>query len=471
MLEIKNGTVIDAVSSVPRHDVSVWIEAGRIRAIGRPGSDDAVRGDAHETVDARGKFIIPGLMDANVHLLLDMRLENLAHYEGRYQDLIIEAAQVALKNGLTTVFDTWGPRKPLMAVRDRIAAGAVQGSRIYCAGNIVGLDGPISKDFLWRGLEVASTAMVNRINAMWSENVGPELSWMTADEVGQEVRAYIGTGIDFVKYASSEHRSGDPTTFLQFSPRAQAAIIAETHGQGLTVQAHTFSVESLRVSVEEGCDIIQHSNMTGPRPIPDETLELMATRQAYSTVFPFTQARLEKVMSMAGGHTRLFRSGDVNVLNLIKAGAPLLLGTDAGIMSPDAAGDPTFGKSWFVSGEENLGELGQGHFHWMKAMEEKGFPAFEILRAATRNIAVAYKKGKDLGTVEVGKIADLLILDANPLERAANYRRIHAVIKDGVVIDRSQLPQVPLLTRRDQHREYEGLVRRQTHSVGFPLCC
>ncbi len=70
-------------------------------------------------------------------------------------------------------------------------------------------------------------------------------------------------------------------------------------------------------------------------------------------------------------------------------------------------------------------ELGQGHFHWMKAMEEKGCPPLEILRAATKNIATAYRKDRDLGTLEPGKIADLILLNENPLQSAKNYRSIH----------------------------------------------
>ena len=69
-----------------------------------------------------------------------------------------------------------------------------------------------------------------------------------------------------------------------------------------------------------------------------------------------------------------------------------------------------------------------------------------LLKAATRNIAVAYGKDKDLGTLEAGKIADLLILDKNPLQAAANYRGIHAIFKDGVRVDREALPAAPLLT-------------------------
>src|SRR5258708_30904401 len=111
-LLVSGATIVDGVEDHPIQGHSIWIENGRIKAIGQHG--DLNIPTSVKVVDARGKHVIPGLMDANVHLLGDIRLENLVRYEHRYEELIAEAAQVALKNGLTTVFDTWGPRKPLI---------------------------------------------------------------------------------------------------------------------------------------------------------------------------------------------------------------------------------------------------------------------------------------------------------------------------------------------------------------------
>src|SRR5579862_4278272 len=142
---IVGATIIDAVADKPVLGRTIWIEGGRIKAI--EPREQLGTPPATEVIDAHGKYAIPGLMDANVHLWGTTRLEKLAYYEDRYQDVIVEAAQLALKGGLTTVFDTWGPRKALMSVRNRIDDGDVIGSRVFCAGNIIGLDGPLSLDF------------------------------------------------------------------------------------------------------------------------------------------------------------------------------------------------------------------------------------------------------------------------------------------------------------------------------------
>lgn len=465
---ITGATLIDGVSERPQMGQDILIEGSRIKAIGRR-DELKVPADA-QVIDARGKFVIPGLMDANVHLLLDMRLENLVRYEDRYEDLIAEAAQVALKNGLTTVFDTWGPRRHLMAVRDRIAAGDLIASRIFCAGNIVGLDGPCSADFLAKSAEIASGVLVDRINAIWAENVGPELTWMTPEKVAEAVRAYIGTGVDFIKYAGSEHRvPTGPSAFLAFSPRCQVAIVQEAHRAGLTAQAHIQSVEALHVAIESDCEIIQHCNITGAVPIPQETLELLVKNGTASTVFPLTQRRYE-VFKRNGDllTSRVFTEASVatNVRNLIESGAILLMATDAGILAAETAGDPALGVVY--SGEDNLFELGQGHFHWLKAMEESGLAPMAMLKAATSNIAKAYGKDKELGTLEPGKIADLLILDKDPLQASENYRAIHQILSNGVIVDRSGLPREPLLTKPAAAIEVRP---RKTVNAGFPLCC
>ena len=97
----------------------------------------------------------------------------------------------------------------------------------------------------------------------------------------------------------------------------------------------------------------------------------------------------------------------------------------------------------------------------------------EMLRAATRNIATAYGRSQELGTLEPGKFADLVVLNRNPLQSAKNYRDIHMVIKDGVVIDRDSLPTNPILTAALPSPSPETLAYRAHRHVGrsgFPMC-
>lgn len=443
---VKGATIIDGAARGSIERGAIWIENGRIKAVEQ--LEQARQWPTLQSIDAEGKFVIPGLMNANVHLLCDIRLEVLARFWGSYEDLIIEAAQIALKNGVTTVFDTWGPRRFLVGARNRIATGQALGARIYCAGNIIGFDGPFSDDFVAKTREVASTAFADEINAIWTEGVGRALMWLTPDEVGRAVRAYLANEVDFVKFASNEHFGSSAGAFLAFSPASQAAIVAAAREVGMSAQAHTMSVEGLRLALEAGCDLIQHANITGPTPIPPETLEALAQGGCGAVVFPFTAAGFEWIMTNTSAANRLMWSAsDANARALIRSGAQLLLATDGGVFAPDVASDPLWRQSWIRMPEaENLASLATGHFVWLKAMEEKGCAPREMLKAATYNIAKSYGKDQDLGTLEPGKIADMLVLARNPLENADNYRAIEIVIKHGQIIDRAGLPQHPRLT-------------------------
>jgi imidazolonepropionase-like amidohydrolase len=473
---IVGATLIDGVADKPIEGRSLLIENGRIKAIGSP--DELGMPAGAKVIDARAKYLIPGLMNANVHLFAAVTLERLARHMDHYEDIIAEAAQVALKSGLTTVFDTWGPRRHLMAVRDRINAGSTPGSRIFCAGNIIGFDGPLSPDFP-AGAAVASGSLANRVNAIWVENVGRHLMWLTPEEVAREVRAYISKGIDFIKYASNEHGMHSAGAFLEFSPRVQELIVEEAHRAGVTAQAHCTSVEGLRLAVEAGCDLITHANITGPTPIPETTLDMFDRRRTGAVIFPLTQKRLDWLFAdeprggMLGAaliHT-MMRASDTNARKFIRSGAPLLLANDAGVFPPELGSDPATSQ-WIGADMDNYLDLSQGHFFWFKAMEEKECAPMEMLRAATRNIAVSYGKDKDLGTLEVGKIADVLILDRNPLEAAENYRSIHMILKDGVIVDRDALPLNPILTKPMEGPVEEEAVYKPalTAGRGMPLC-
>src|SRR5262249_25700748 len=122
---IVGATLIDGTGGTPVKDAVIVIDGRKITAVG-PRGRVTIPAGARE-INAAGKYVVPGLMDANVHLVLGSAIEFIVRYEGRYEDLIEEAAQVSLKNGLTTVFDSWGPLQPLINVRDRINKGTTVG--------------------------------------------------------------------------------------------------------------------------------------------------------------------------------------------------------------------------------------------------------------------------------------------------------------------------------------------------------
>ena len=440
-LAIVGGTIIDGTGRAPTVG-TVSIKDGRITAVG----PDVKAPAGAKKVDAHGKYVIPGLMDANVHLIGQTDLETLVKYDGHYEDIGIEAAQMALKNGLTTVFDTWGPREPLMKARDLINSGKEPGSRFYLAGNIIGFGGPFTTDFLEEQGKYLTKTFVKRTNALWENNVGQDLMYMGPEQVRQEIRKYVGTGVDFLKYAASGHMEAEDR-YISLSPRVQRVIVEEGHRAGLVVQAHVTTVESLDLAVDAGLDIATHCEMTEKHVIPPETLRKMAERKVACSVLPITQRHLDALQKAAPESYEYWNIGKLNEKALVQAGVTLLMSTDAGLAHPvknaEAAAKPEGAVEVLIDPRARLGE---GHFNALQALQEEGMPPLQVLETATINIARAYKKDKDLGSLEPGKIADFVILDKNPLEDARNYRTINAVYKDGKRVDIGALPLNPRIS-------------------------
>lgn len=440
-LAVAGGTVVDGTGAAPIADATVLTRDGRIVAVGAAG-DVAVPADA-TVVDARGKYVIPGLMDANLHLFLNIDLETLVKYEGRYHEIVLEAAQIALKSGQTTVFDTWGPREALATARDMINRGDAPGSRIYLAGNIIGFDGPLSADFREAAAAHVSKAFAARVNETWEQKTGRALLWMPPDSVRAVIREYATTGVDFLKYGASGHVE---MNFVSFSPAVQRAIVEEGRRAGLTVQTHTTSVESFDMALEAGVDIVTHCGISGPtHRLPLEYVQKLVDRGVACSVLPITQRRLDALEKEAPSSTitPYMKVGKENHRNLIRAGAVLLVSTDAGIENPVLRSES---PSLAADTVDPRVKLGEGHFNALAALEEMGMAPMEILKSATSHVARAYKLDDEIGTLEPGKAADMVVLDADPLASALNYRRIHAVIQGGRVVDRDVLPTAPRIS-------------------------
>ena len=451
---LRGATLIDGTGAPPLENSVIVIEGNKFSLVG--SEKDINIPEGANIIDAQGKYIIPGMMDANIHLFRDVSIEFIARYEDRLELLIAEAAQISLKYGLTTVFDTWGPLQPLMNVRDRINRNEIPGSRLFVAGNIVGLSGPFGRDFNTRASWVAPQRFVTRINAMFEENTGPQLSLLSPEQLRGEIKMYIDRGIDFLKYAVNGHDckgcSGLPEKLnlawlLLFTPAAQQVIVEESHRANITVQTHTNTVVALRQAVEAGVDLMQHCALTGEHPIPDSLIQLMLEKNIYCAVQPRTLKRIETESNNEDVFKRSPKSQITrheNQVRLITSGVPLLLATDAGVANPIKTEVEADKEQFDVEHPEMIGEA---HFIWFRAMLEKGMSPMQCIVSATRNNAAAYGKLDRIGTVESGKLADLVVLERNPLTDIENIRSISMVIKDGQVVNRESLPLEPILTK------------------------
>jgi imidazolonepropionase-like amidohydrolase len=465
-LAVVGATLIDGNGGPPIRDAVVVITAGRVSAVG-PRQTTRLPAGAR-TIEAGGKFVMPGMIDTNVHLSLyggmADRYETLVRYWAQQQDIVIEAAQIELRAGITTVRDSYGMLRPLVAGRDRIAAGSAVGSRILAAGNILGWSGPYSISFsLTR--EQGLTLFQEQMNDEIAQGAGEEIMEMTPPQLARAIDAYLDKGPDFLKYGGTSHFS-EPT-FIGFSPEAQKVIVERAHARNKMAEVHATSPEGLRLSIDAGIDGIQHPEMVDGKQISDELVRRIVERRIYASMLVGTitgevwekhlkdRADAEKKQAdadkKAPARPRTTfedkqRDADLgvglevrraNAQKLIKAGAVVTVGTDS---------------YWAAASELTRTPKPQNQDHGIgtilaiEGLVELGMTPSQAIVAGTKNGALA-SRATDFGTIEAGRRADLLVLDADPLADIHNIRRIGTLIKDGRVIDRASLPEKRVLSR------------------------
>ncbi|HWZ42556.1 MAG TPA: amidohydrolase family protein [Candidatus Saccharimonadales bacterium] len=429
-LVIHHVNIIDTAGGPVQPDMSVLIQGDRIARIGKTARMKIPAGA--QIMDAHGKFLVPGLWDMHVHVI--------------FGDWIPGGKEVSLPlfvaNGVTGVRDMGGDLDTLLQWRKEISTGTLIGPRMVIAGPM--LDGPKSR--FPSSLSIAS----------------PEEGRKAVDDLKAK-------GVDFIKVQS----------FIQHD--AYLAVADECKKQKLTLAGHVpdavraaetvaagqKSIEHL-TGVFEGCSTAEDEFLKGPKG-PKRFLDtydqercsaLIAkfarhhTWQVPTLVWErgqwliddidysrdpqlkyapqswqkkswpaFTKGILSDLATDEVSARRRFVKKELEVIGAMqRAGVPLLAGTDT------AAGvDVLPGFSLHTE---------------MEYMVEAGLSPMEALQTATLNPAKFLGLQKDLGSVTQGKLANLVLLDANPLQDIRNTRKISAVVLNGRLLDRAELDKI-----------------------------
>jgi imidazolonepropionase-like amidohydrolase len=276
----------------------------------------------------------------------------------------------------------------------------------------------------------------------------------------------LDKGPDFLKYGGTRHFS-EPT-IIGFSPEAQKIIVEEAHKRGRAAETHATTIEGLRLALEAGIDAIQHPELLTPRAIPDDLVQSIVKKNVTCSMLVSsmtgdawtkhlkTKADAEKKIQDAAAKKTADRPKtfaeqrkqeadlDVpleirrqNAQKLIQAGCRTTVGTDSyWAAAPELSREPK---------PENQ-DHGMGTIIAIEGLVELGMTPSQAIVAATRNGAIASRREKDLGTLESGKLADILILDADPLQDIHNIRKLRTVFKEGHVVDITHLPEKRVLS-------------------------
>jgi imidazolonepropionase-like amidohydrolase len=279
------------------------------------------------------------------------------------------------------------------------------------------------------------------------------------------INRYLDKGPDFIKYGGTSHFS--QPTFVGFSPEAQKVLVEEAHRRGRVAETHSTTIEGLRLSVLAGIDLIQHPEVLTPKEMPGDLVRLIRERNVICSMLSNTmtgeawqkhlktkaeaERKIQEAEKKASERARTSaeerkRAADLevgldvrrrNAQKLIQAGCLVTVGSDNyWAAAPELSREPK---------PENQNH-GIGTIIGIEGLVELGMTPAQAIVAATKNGALACRKLTELGTIEVGKLADLLILDADPLADIHNIRKLRAVMKEGRLVDLTRLPEKRVLS-------------------------
>lgn len=420
-MAIVGGYLIDGTEGVPIENSVVLVEGSRITHVGTV-DDTEIPSDAR-VIDANGLTVMPGLNDAHVHLFIvghGIYDEYFPEYSGRWREIMQVSAQQLLRAGVTTARDLGAPLDDVLWIRDEIEAGRLQGPRMVVSGPFLQASLPAGQ----------GTSYDSRVQDFFRWPVdGPE-------DARRKTRQLIDAGVDLIKVIQLN----------QLTREERMAIGEEAQRAGLHIAVHASSVEEVRAAAEMGANSIEHMG-GGRAPLyPEESVSIMASNgiaasvtSLVSRIYDITTEWPERLdnpqlradlpadiyddvreslnffsrLNYFSGAKESNRHHPAKVRQLYESGVRIVVGTDSGTPM---------------------------NFHYESTWQEMdllvryGIPPMKVISMATRYPALLYGMYDDLGTIEPGKLADVIVVNGNPLRDmgALQQNNVIYVVKDGV---------------------------------------
>ncbi len=390
---VAGGTLIDGTGRDPVENAALYMKADRVAYAG-PLSDLPQEARSGEQIDASDKFIIPGLIDAHVHVCWNGR-ESIFELLHRDRDLIVleavDTVRRILQTGTTTVRDIGGHDYVEMSLRQAINSGHIQGPRMRASGKVIAMTGG-------HGYFIAREAD-------------------GADDARKAAREQIKRGADTVKMMATGGAAtpGQDVNAGQLTLEEMGAAVEAAHAVGRTAAAHCHGTVGIKNSILAGMDSIEHGSY-----LDEETAEMMVERGAALVLtLGVANPDPEKVPPNAVAEAK--RLAPILEMLLKRVRESIQIARVKGVFigcGSDAGGNALAPHDFSMA-------------HELEMLVESGIPPMESLGIVTRNNARVLRWEKELGTLESGKLADFVILSANPLDNISNVRQVEAVYKGG----------------------------------------
>jgi len=396
------GKLIDVKTNTILNNMSIVIEGKKIKSV-QKGFISIEKGD--KLIDLKNKTVMPGLIDMHVHLESETNpnayLDRFTKNPGdvAYQALV--HAKNNLMAGFTTVRDLGGTHV-VISLRNAINKGLVDGPRIYTAGVAIGSTGGHADDS-------------NGLNETFKKDLGAEDGVVNGVRDAQKaVRQRYKEGSDLIKITAT----GGVLSYAkdgmgaQFTEEEVRAIVQTAKDYGFKVAAHAHGAEGMKRAILGGVHSIEHGTF-----MTDEVMDLMKKHGTYYVPTVIAGRSVADSALIKNYYPEMVRVKALEVGPKIqstfgkayKAGVKIAFGTDAGV----------FGHG------KNAREF--------ELMHEAGMPALETIQAATLHAADLLGQSSQMGTIEEGKMADIVAVEGNPSEDIRSMSKVKFVMKEGKI--------------------------------------
>ena len=422
---VKAGRLLDPKTGNVLSPAAVLIEEGKIKEVGPPSQVQAHAPAGAKTIDLGSATLLPGLIDAHTHLLLDVILPAEAEINRRSNGIFVPGLLLAitmppseralrgaklaredLESGFTTVRNLGHSGiDGDVVLRDAIHAGNVPGPRILAAARKLTAPGNY--------VQTLNPALAHAI-------VEQEFHLIAnVDQARQAVRENVFYNVDVIKVSIED----------DISQAEMTAIVEEAHRQHLKVAVHAFTPPNIQIAIDAGADSIEHGN-----GVTDEQLKLMREKGIFFDLTPtFYGGFLTKILDTSivmspalrtenvGADERGQKRYDSLVQRVLKSGVKFAAGSD---------------MCWFYPGKTR----GQASASRFPLLHEAGMPSLDVLRAITTNAAEMLGWQDRVGAVEPGKFADLVAVAGDPIADITELERVRFVMKGGQLVRNDLAP-------------------------------
>ena len=419
-LIIENATLIDGTGSPAIQNVSVLVEGEHIKEIKRGRFTEKQRTHS-QLINGTGKYLIPGLMDIHIHLVGGVKVtKDGLRKESIDRNKGIRALQGYLYSGVTSLYDSGNIPEFVLSLREDERSGKLISPRIFATGGIVTYPGS-------HGSGPGATLIDD-----WPEAI-PLL-----DE-------HISKQPDIVKLTLEERGWGARPMIPKLPLPLMQKVIEYYNERGIRVTVHTPSEIRARQALYVGVDSLSHPVIVGP--INESFAKLVAAKKT----------PIATTLTIGENYSRLAENPEFLDQDLYQAVLTQEEISELKTKTRKVYQDRTW--TWWMKimtpiAQENIRmidaaggvmALGTDHSNGaavhreMELLVAAGIAPIDVIRIATLNGAKFLGKEDELGSIAEGKLADMVLLDANPVADINNTKKINTVIKNGVVIDRTKL--------------------------------